>query len=57
MEEQIVKQMVVAPHSVEISYNAKGEVSFCVKVYGADPEAARAQAVEIAAKLKKELKP
>lgn len=55
MEEQIVKQVAVAPHSIEISKNAKGEVSFVVKVYGDDPEAAAAKALEIAADLRAKL--
>ncbi len=39
--------LVENPSSVEISTNAKGEASFCVKVYDADPALAAKRASEI----------
>ncbi len=42
MEQQVVIQ--AAPHSVELSRNASGGVSFAVKCYAATPEEALASA-------------
>lgn len=33
------------PHSIEVSRNAKGEYSFCVKVYFADGEEIQAKRI------------
>lgn len=42
---QVVEQM--APHSVELTTNAKGGVQACVKVYADDPMVAADRAVAI----------
>lgn len=41
----------VAPHSVELSTNAKGKVQVAVKVYDVDPMQAAVRAAEVLATL------
>lgn len=53
MDKQIVQNM--EPHSVEISQNAKGETSFCVKVYAADETECVTRAVAARNKLREQL--
>lgn len=44
-------KLVEQPHSVEISINAKGAWSGCVKVYGTSPDEAMANALKKAKEL------
>ncbi|MCW5891617.1 MAG: hypothetical protein KIT14_13850 [bacterium] len=53
MEKQLVEH--VAPHSVQLSTNAKGKVQCEVKVYDADPGVAAARALEVLGLLRKQL--
>ena len=45
--------LISNPSSVEVTKNAKGDLTFAVKVYDADPEAAATKAVAIIEDLKK----
>lgn len=47
----------VAPHSVEVSQNAKGEVSFSVKIYAADEHEAARRAAAVLQTLRDSVKP
>lgn len=51
--EQIIRQ--AAPHSVEVSVNAKGEPSFSIKVYGDAAGVAADEAMAAARKLRDQL--
>jgi len=44
---QEIRNVSVAPHSVELTTNAKGKVQASVKVYDEDPKAAADKAVEV----------
>jgi len=45
----------VAPHSIEISRNAKGEASFCIKIYAADEKDAAERALAVARQVRRAL--
>ncbi len=55
MEEQTIRNVAVAPHSVSVSRNAKGDASFEVKCFGETPEQALERALAIEAALKARL--
>ena len=54
MEKQLIEN--TAPHSVEISQNAKGDTSFSIKVYSADEMDAVNRAIAARDELRSRLK-
>ena len=57
MEGETVLHVTEMPHSVQIARNASGGISFEVKVYSSDPEAAMERAKTIIAKLESDYPP